>query len=112
MAGRASLPVQLTTKRITEEQVALHHHIPPIGENTPISVDPLPVGDLVPMEDDIKWVVWRLKDERSGGPSGIRFEHLQQWIWEAQKAEQATAAVTGSVTIMEVDMETVNGAET
>ena len=86
MAGRAVPPAQLTLDRITAERVALHHHIPPPGENIPVSVDPFPLDELVPMEDNIEWAVRRIRDNRSGGPSIIRVEHLQQWLWEAQKS--------------------------
>ena len=86
MAGRTLPPARLTIERITEERVALHHHIPPPGENIPVSVDPFPLDDLVPMEDDIEWAVRRMRDNFSGGPSRIRAGNLQQWLWEAQKA--------------------------
>ena len=57
MAVRASNPARLTIKRIIAERVALHHHIPPIGEKLPIYVDPLPLDDSVPIEDNIEWAV-------------------------------------------------------
>ena len=79
--GSTSPPDLLTIKRITEEQVALHHHIPPPGENIPISVDPFPLDKLVPMKDGIKWAVRRLRDNGSDSLSRIRVEHLQQWLW-------------------------------
>ena len=69
------------------------------------------------MEDDIKLAVRRLRDNRYSSPSGIRAEHLQQWIWESQNSEDDTAAVTGATkevntdTVMEVktEMETGEG---
>ena len=78
VAGRALLPARLTIKRITEERVALHHHIPPPGENIPISVDPFLLDGLVTMEDDIEWAVQRLRDNRSDGSYGMRVEQIQQ----------------------------------
>ena len=68
-ASRVSLPVQLNIERITAERVTLHHHIPPMGDNIPIYVDPFLLDGLVPMEVNIKWAVRRLRDKRSGGPS-------------------------------------------
>ena len=41
-------PARVTLERITAEQVDLYRHIPPPGENIPVSVDPLPVEELVP----------------------------------------------------------------
>ena len=68
------------------------------------------MDDSVTMEDDIEWEVKRLTDKRSRGPSGMRVEHLQQWLWEARKVEEATSAVTGVLT--EAIMEMVKEAET
>ena len=48
-------PAQVTLKRITAERVDLYRHIPPLGENIPVSVEPFPVEDLVPTEDEIEW---------------------------------------------------------
>ena len=96
VAGRALLPARLTIKRITEERVALHHHIPPPRENIPISVDPFLLDGSVTMEDDIEWAVQRLRDNHSSSPYGIRAEHLQQWLWKAHNSEEDTAAVTGA----------------
>ena len=47
------------------------------------------------MEEDIEWVVKRLRTNRSGNPSRMRAEHLRWWIWEARKAEEAIAASDG-----------------
>ena len=69
----------LTFKCIASERVALHFHVPPLGENIPISIKPFLVGDLVPTEDNIEWEVQRLilRDNRFVNPSGMRSEHLQ-----------------------------------
>ena len=49
----ASPPNRVTLKWITEERVDLYRHIPPQGENIPISFEPLLVEDLVPTEENI-----------------------------------------------------------
>ena len=64
------------------------------------------------MEYGIEWVVRRLRDNRSGGPYGMRSENLPQWLWEARKSDEAISEVTGSGLITEVDMETLKEAET
>ena len=94
------------------ERFALHRHIPPPGENISIYVDPLPLDELVPMEDDIKWEVRKLRDNGSSSPSGIRAEHLQQWLWEAQKVQVDIASMTGSGLITEMDMKTLKEVNT
>ena len=54
---RALPPAQVTLERITPERVDLYSYLPPPGDNTPVSVGPFPVDELVPTEDEIKWVV-------------------------------------------------------
>ena len=41
-------PARVTLKRITAEHVDLYSHVPPLGENIPVSVEPLQVEYLVP----------------------------------------------------------------
>ena len=72
MVDRAPLPAWVTLGRITEERVELYSYVPPLGMNIPISVQPFTVDESVPTEDDIEWAVKRLRNHRSGGPSGIR----------------------------------------
>ena len=42
--------------------------------------------DLVPTEDKIEWLMKRLCNHRSGGPSGMRSEHLKRWLAAMRKA--------------------------
>ena len=65
-------------------------------ENIPVSIETLPVGDLVHTEDKIEWAVNRLQKHRSEGPSGMRAEHLKGWLAEAQKEEAAAAKVAAT----------------
>ena len=53
--------------------------------NTSISVEPFPVDDLVSTEDEIEWMVKRLRNHRSGGPSGIQAEHTKRWLAAERK---------------------------
>ena len=50
----ALLPARVTLKWITAERVELYSHIPPLGTNVPISVEPFPVEDSVPTEEEIE----------------------------------------------------------
>ena len=61
-------PTQVTLDRITAERVDLYRHVPPLGENTPVSVEPFQVEKLVPPEENIQWAVKRLQDHHSGAP--------------------------------------------
>ena len=57
VVDRTPLPDWVTLERITAERVNLYRHIPHPGENTPISIDILPVEDSVTTEDKIEWEV-------------------------------------------------------
>ena len=85
---RALPPARVTLERITAERVELYSYVLPPGKNIPTSVHPFPVEDSVPTEDEIKWAVKRLCNNRSGGPSRMQAEHLRRWLATAQKAEK------------------------
>ena len=87
MVDRYPPPARVTLERITAERVELYSYVPPPGTNITISVQPLPVYDSVPTEDEIELVVTRLRNHCSGGPSGMRAEHLKRWLATARKAE-------------------------
>ena len=74
----------------------LYRHVPLLGENIPISVDPFQVKALVTTEDEIEWAVKRLVNHHSRGPSGMRAEYLKLWLVEAWKEEVATEKATVS----------------
>ena len=93
-------PAQITLKRITVERVELYSYFLPPGTNIPIYVEPFPIEDSVPTEDDIEWAVKRLRNHRSGGPSEMRDKHLKMCLAVARKAakeETAAGEVTAEV---------------
>ena len=71
-------PARVTLERITLESEELYRTATPPspGETIPISVPPYPINDSVPTEEEVEWAVWRLRGNRSGGPSQMRAEHL------------------------------------
>ena len=74
------------------ERVDLYRYVPPLGANIPISVEPFLVENSVPTEDKIEWEVKRLKNHRSGGPSGMRVEHLKGWLAASRNKEKEEAS--------------------
>ena len=70
-------PARVTLYQIMSEQVDIYRYIPPQGQNIPISVEPFPVDNSVPTEDEIKWAVKRIRNHRSWGASGMRAEHIK-----------------------------------
>ena len=101
-------PARVTLERIKAERVELYSYVPLPGKNIPISVHPFTVEDLVPTEDEIEWAVMRLRNHRSGGPSGMRAEHLKRWLATAQKDEKEKAE-KDEATTTEMERRTENG---
>ena len=77
---RAIQPAQVSLERIVAEQVYLYLHVLPPGDNITKPIEELPVEESVPSEDEIEWAVNPLQNHRSGGPSGMRDEHLKEWL--------------------------------
>ena len=90
-ADHAPLISWVTLERITAKCEELYRAIPAPGETIPISVPPSPIDDSVPIEEEIEWAVRRLQGHRSGGPSRMRAEHLQEWLREHRAEESAKA---------------------
>ena len=76
VSNHAPFTDQLTLGWITAERVALYCQLPPPIENIPIYIDPFQVWDLVAIEENIEWVVRRLRTNLYGDSFGIRVEHL------------------------------------
>ena len=74
------------------ERVELYSYVPPLGANIPISVEPFPVDDSVPTENEIKWAVKILQNHCSGGPSGMRAKHLKGGLSVEKSKEREEAA--------------------
>ena len=53
-----------------------------------MSLTPFPVEKLVPTEDKIEWVVKQLRNNCSGGESGMQAKHLKWWLVTARKADK------------------------
>ena len=70
---------------MTVERGELYRHVPP-------PADPILVGDLtfsvddeISEDEEISWAVRSICQNRSGGPSGMRAEHLRQWLIAATR---------------------------
>ena len=85
--NRAPPPARATLERITAERVDLYSYVPPPGDNIPVTVTFAYVDNSVPMEDEITDAVKKLRRNRSGGPSGMRSEHLKRWITVANRGK-------------------------
>ena len=73
-------PIRVAIAIITAERVELYQNVPPPGQPIHVGVQPLPVDDSIPEDKEIAWAVRQLLQNRSGGLSGMRAEHLRQWL--------------------------------
>ena len=54
-----------------------------------MTVDPTHIDDSVPTEDEVEAAVKKLRQNRSGGPSRIRAEHVKGWLAAARRGGMA-----------------------
>ena len=81
--GRPPPPDRVAISTMTPEWVKLYRNFPPPGQPISVGVQPFPVEDSTPEDEDIVWEVRRILRDRSGGLSGMRLEHLRQWLIDA-----------------------------
>ena len=98
-------PARVALERITEERVELYSYVPRPGKNIPISVQPFLVDDSVPTEDDINWVVKRIRNNCSGGPPGMGADHLKRWLVTVRKAEKDKETAEKEYMVMTTERE-------
>ena len=87
--NRAPPPSRATLERITAERVDLYSYVPSLRENIPVTVRPVKLDDSVPMEENIEEAVKKLRRNRSGGASGMRAEHLKEWLAASKREKRA-----------------------
>jgi hypothetical protein len=62
------------------EYEALYKSADPPGDVIPVLVAPFDVDDLTPSAEEIEDTVRILKTGNVPGPSGIKLEHLKDWL--------------------------------
>jgi hypothetical protein len=61
----------------------------------PINVDPIPVPDIPPMDHEIQEVVAKLRNGCVAGATGMKVEHLKEWLRDVRR-EEAEDGVEGA----------------
>jgi hypothetical protein len=64
---------------------ALYKITPPPGEPIHVLVAPFEVKDGVPSAEEVEDAVLGLKSKKAPGPTGMRAEHLKEWLAAARK---------------------------
>ena len=67
-------PSRVTIELIAAERVDIYCHIPSSSKTTPLGVNPFPVDDSIPENEDISWAVCRIHLNLSGVQLGMRAE--------------------------------------
>ena len=76
---------------MTEERVELYRHVPPLGQPIPVGVQPFTAEHSILDKEEIAWAVRRLCLNCSGDPSGMKAEHLFQWLISATRDDTPDA---------------------
>jgi Flp pilus assembly protein TadB len=67
-------------ERQTSERVDLYTRRLSPGDPLPINVDRIEINDDAPLDEEIRIVVSELSDGRAAGASGMRAEHVKEWL--------------------------------
>ena len=70
------------------------------GEKIPVVVDPLQINSKVLEDADIELDTKKIRSNRSGGPSGMRAEHLRCWL--AGAWDENTYDITNWLKVVEL----------
>jgi hypothetical protein len=82
---KGSKPSHSDLESTSAEFQALYTQRAPPGDTIPICVAPFEIHDNVPDEREIADTVRLLRWGKSPGPSGIRAEHLREWLNAAER---------------------------
>jgi hypothetical protein len=63
----------------------------PPGQDITININPFPIDDGIPEEEEIKKVLLKMKQGKAPGGSGITVECLQSWMKEKENLEKMDA---------------------
>ncbi len=79
----------------TAERVELYKVVRPPGWSMPINVDPIPVPDGPLTDHEIREVVAKLRNGHAAGVTGMKVEHLKEWL-RGVRHEEAEDGVAGA----------------
>ena len=87
-----SAPCPQTMARQTRERMELYAKRVSYGANFPNNGEPFDIGDGIPTEGELREAVTKMSHGRCGGASGIRAEHMQEWLRGAKREENPKTA--------------------
>jgi hypothetical protein len=90
---RAPKPCPKTMAKQTQERVELYVACTPTGMPLPICVDPAPVNDAAQTDGVLRMVVGQLQNGRAAGATGMKAEHLKEWLANVKQEEPEDGGV-------------------
>ena len=84
---RAPKPCPETLAAQTEERIQLYTAVPPPGWAMRINVDFAAVPDAAPTDSELRVVVGKLRNGRAAGATGMKAEHLKEWLRDMKRKE-------------------------
>jgi hypothetical protein len=95
--GRGSKPSRDDLDKLEAEYNSLYRRGNPPGDPVPVLVAPFYVDDGVPLEGEIADTVRRMRNGKAPGPSGIRVEHLKEWLVLSEREQDPDGSKWGKV---------------
>ena len=89
---RAPKPTRRELATVTTEYANLYSQTPPPGDPVPITVAPFNILDDVPDDAEIEVAVRRLRRGKAPGPTGLRADHLKEWLDAARREHEPDSA--------------------
>ncbi len=88
-------PCRETLAKQKQERIDLYAVRTPHGEMLPFHVDPAPVPDAAPTDSELRMVVGQLRNGRTAGTTGMKAEHLKEWLADITLEEREEGGVEG-----------------
>jgi hypothetical protein len=84
---RAPKPCPETLAKQTDKRIKLYTAVPPPGWAMQLNVDPSDVPAAAPTDSELRAVVGNLQNGRAAGATGMKAEHLKEWLADMKRKE-------------------------
>ncbi len=80
-------PCYHTMEHQTSERVDLYARRLSLGDPLPINAERIKINDDAPLDEEIRIAASKLLNGRVAGASGMRTEHVKEWLWNIHREE-------------------------
>jgi hypothetical protein len=92
---QAPKPCPETLAKQAQETIDLYAACCPPGYSLPICAGPAPIPDGALMDEELQMVVRELRNGCTAGTTGMKAEHLKEWLANVKQEEQEDGEVEG-----------------